>query len=186
MSFLPTIRQNFYVFTFIPEIMEQWLIDHMLNRGLIDRVDASILVELSKDARRSTQSIADAVRISRPTAHERIRKLVDRGMIMNFSTRIDYFKADLPIRAYILVSYDHRIGNPEIKQKTIAKLLSKIRFVRKVSIITGVYDFLVEVWIDDMRTLADVIIEEMREIPGVGQTQTMIMFDEYIEGVRSL
>ena len=107
-------------------------------------------------------------------------------MIMNFSMRIDYFKADLPIRAYILVSYDHRIGNPEIKQKTIAKLLSKIRFVRKVSIITGVYDFLVEVWIDDMRTLADVIIEEMREIPGVGQTQTMIMFDEYIEGVRSL
>jgi len=166
--------------------MEEWLIEHMLAHNLIDQTDALILKELSADSRRSTQAIADKVRISRPTAHERIKKLVERGLILNFSTKIDYFKAELPIRAYILVTYYHRIGNPEIKQKTIAKLLSRIKFVRKVSIITGAYDFLVEAWIEDMRTLADVIIEEIREIPGVGQTQTMIMFDEYIEGNRSV
>ncbi|OLS28240.1 MAG: hypothetical protein HeimC2_08950 [Candidatus Heimdallarchaeota archaeon LC_2] len=52
-----------------------------------------------------------------------------------------------------------------------------------VDIVTGSYDFFVRVAIDYMKNLTDVIIEEMRKIPGVGNTQTLISFSQFRNGL---
>ena len=70
----------------------------------------------------------------------------------------------------------------EFTQKDIAKLISKEDYVTKVDIITGQFDFLVQVAIDYMNSLSDIIIERIRGIPGVSSTQTLISFGEYQNG----
>lgn len=161
-----------------------WVIKHLLEVGLIDKVDAIILQQLLHDARQSTQSIANSARIARGTAHERIKRLKEKGIIDRFTTKLNYNNCGLPLRAFILVSYDAKIAGTEYRQATVAKLISRIKFVTRVNIITGNHDFLVEIAIPHMNMLSDLIVEEMRNIPGVGNTITMISFDEYRDGLR--
>ena len=156
------------------------VIDHIRNTGLIDEKDEQILKQLIKDSRQSTQSIADECNISRPTAHERIKKLHDKGIIDAFTVRFNYASCGLPLRVFILVGFD--ATQSEITQKEVAKLLSRLQYVVKVNIITGSHDFLVEVAVDYMETLVNVITEEMRSISGVGNTETLISFSQYQGG----
>jgi DNA-binding Lrp family transcriptional regulator len=161
-----------------------WLLDHMLATKRIDQTDYKILTSLVKDARQSTQAISDYAGVSRATAHERIKKLLEKKMIMQFLPKFDYSKAGLALKAYILVGYDAQIAGGEFTQDLVAKKISKINYVNSVSIITGQYDFLVDINIDHMNNLADIIIGEMRKIKGVSQTMTLLQFDEYIDGLR--
>ena len=161
-----------------------WLIDHLLELNLIDKTDAVILRELLIDSRQSTQAIANKARIARATAHERIKKLKEKGIIDRFTAKLNYNKCGLPLRAFILVGYDAKTAGTEYRQATVAKLISRIRYVTRVNIITGSHDFLVEIAIPHMNMLSDLIIEEMRNIPGIANTITMISFDEYRDGFR--
>ncbi len=65
-------------------------------------------------------------------------------------------------------------------------MLSGLKYVVQVDIITGAFDFLVELAIDDMSTLGDVIIEEMRKIKGVGNTQTLLSFKNFKNGYETI
>ncbi|RMG33741.1 MAG: Lrp/AsnC family transcriptional regulator [Methanobacteriota archaeon] len=161
-----------------------WIIEHLLEIGLVDKIDAIILHQLLNDSRQSTQAIANIARVSRGTAHERIKRLKEKGIIDRFTTKLNYNNCGLPLRAFILVSYDAAIAGTEYRQATVAKLISRIKYVTRVNIITGNHDFLVEIAIPHMNMLSDLIIEEMRNIPGVGNTITMISFDEYRDGFR--
>lgn len=167
---------------------ESWLLTHMRDTGRIDDTDYKILEALMEDSRQSTQSVSDAAGVSRATAHERIRKLIERGFIRKFVPKFNYSKAGLPLKAYILVGYDapnakDQHGNV-FPQNIVAKQISDIPFVNSVSIITGQYDFLVQINIDHMNNLADIIIEAMRNIPGVSGTVTLLQFDEFVNGHR--
>ncbi len=162
-------------------MQKYWMISHMLENGIIDEIDAKIITLLIENARQTTQSIADKCNISRPTASERIKKLIERGIIDSFSAKLNYNRCNLHLRVFILVSFDATEGR-DITQKEVAKLLSRINYVVNVDIVTGSHDFLVQVAIDDMHSLVDVIIEEMRAIKGVGNTQTLLSFAQYQYG----
>ncbi len=162
----------------------QWIIEHLLENNLIDRTDAIILEQLLIDARQTTQAISEKAKVSRATAHERIKKLKEKGIVERFTTRLNFNVCGLPLKAFILVSYNANLAGEDYKQATVAKLISRIKYVTRVNIITGTYDFLVEIAIPHMNMLSDLIIEEMREIPGVANTITMISFDEYRDGFR--
>ena len=135
------------------------------------------------DSRQSVQSIADNVGIKRTTAHERIKKLKEKKIIDTFTCKLNLNTCGLPLRVFILVGYDTSKEGEGSSQKIVAKLLSALKYVVSVDIVTGSYDFLVRIAIDYMDNLTDVIIEEMRKIPGVGNTQTLISFSQFRNGL---
>lgn len=160
-----------------------WSIDHILEREIVDNDDAKIINELMTDSRQSVQAIADNVGIKRTTTHERIKKLKEKNIIDTFTCKLNLNTCGLPLRVFILVSYDTTKEGDGSSQKIVAKLLSALKYVVSVDIVTGSYDFLVRVAIDYMDNLTDVIIEEMRKIPGVGNTQTLISFSQFRDGL---
>ena len=162
-------------------VNDNWLIRHIKNTAVVDEIDANLIKELLADSRQTTQSLADKVGIKRPTAHERLKKIRDRSLIDSYSARINYAKCGLPLRVFILITFDTN-NNSEMTHKEVAKMLSREDYVVEVDIITGSHDFLVQLAVDYMNTLSDVIIEKMRKIPGVGNTQTLLSFQQYQEG----
>jgi Transcriptional regulators len=50
---------------------------------LMDEKDLMIIEELKNNGRESTKRIADRVRMPRVTVHERIKKMVESGIIKN-------------------------------------------------------------------------------------------------------
>lgn len=169
------MKDNFY--------QDPWVVRYIIAENKVDEQDANIIRELIKDSRQSTQSIANNVGLSRPSVHERIKKLEERGIIEQYTTNLNYVNCGLPLRSFILVGFEpNRAG--ELTQKEIAKRISREDFVTRVDIITGQFDFLVQIAIDFMDSLADVIIERLKSIPGVGNTQTLISFAEYQYGFQ--
>lgn len=161
---------------------DSWITDHLLQEGLVDEVDAILLNELIRDARQKTTDLAQKVHVSRPTVYERIQKLEQEKRIINrYTTELDFQSCNLTLTAFILVGMDPTRA-PDVDQREIGKQISKLRYVRQVNLITGNYDFIVSVVIDKMSTLAEVIIDQLRKIPGVGSTQTMTSFAEFING----
>ena len=69
---------------------------------MLDDKDRAILNELEKDSRRSTKSIAKDLNIPRATVHERIRRMMERGIIKGFTVVPDFGKLGEPVTAFIL------------------------------------------------------------------------------------
>ena len=55
----------------------------------IDEMDARILSAMSADSRRSYADVGNEVGLSTAAVHERVRKLVERGVIRRFSLSVE-------------------------------------------------------------------------------------------------
>ena len=56
---------------------------------MLDKKDEMILSELKKNARKSTKAIATSVKIPRVTVHDRIQKMLEKGIIESCTIKLD-------------------------------------------------------------------------------------------------
>ena len=67
----------------------------------IDSLDVKILCILREDSRTSNAEIARMLETSEATIRRRIRGMIDKGIIVGFSTFINYALIENPVKAYI-------------------------------------------------------------------------------------
>jgi DNA-binding Lrp family transcriptional regulator len=144
----------------------------MLN--MIDKKDKIILEELEKNSRNSTKNIATKVKIPRVTVHDRIKKMVEKGVIKSFNVTIDYKKIGLSTEVFIFVSF---LPNPEVSQRQLAKSISKLTGVSEVHIISGEYDLLLKVRGKSLEEIGKLVVDKLRQLKGVGRTLTCACFE---------
>lgn len=139
----------------------------------MDEKDLAILEKLMENARKPVKEIAKEVKLPRTTVAERIKKLVNKGIIRKFTAILNYEKIGMPITAFILVSF---IPNPDISQRELAREISKIENVREVYIIAGEWDLLLKVRGKDMEEIGKLVLDKLRGMKGVGKTVTCTCF----------
>ncbi|QLH75488.1 MAG: Lrp/AsnC family transcriptional regulator [Methanomassiliicoccales archaeon] len=139
----------------------------------LDEKDMAILAELMKDARRSTKAIAKDLNIPRATVHERIKRMLDRGIIKGFTVLPDYIKLGEPVTAFILVSF---LPNSSVSQREVAQRIAMLEGVQEVHLISGEHDIIIKVRGRSMESIGSLVIDKLRAIPGVGKTLTMASF----------
>ena len=145
----------------------------LTHRKLMDGTDRRILDLLRRDARLPTAEVARQVHVSRATAHERIKRLHETGIIRGSHVVMDPAALGRPLRAILLV---HLVPDIRSDQRTIGKQIAEIPDVDRVHIVSGRYDFVVEVLAKDMDEIGSIILERIRTIEGVGNTETMLCF----------
>lgn len=148
----------------------------------LDEKDEQILSLLRTDSRASTQAIADALGMPRVTAHDRIRRLSERGVVKRFTVEIDRARLGYPLHGFILANWAGERGQTD--RREVAQEIAALPFVVNVHIVTGQWDFIVEVVARDMEDLGDAILDRLSAIDGMGHTQTMVSFYDY-EGAAS-
>ncbi|MHA2503594.1 MAG: Lrp/AsnC family transcriptional regulator [Candidatus Kariarchaeaceae archaeon] len=158
-----------------------WIVNHMLDLEIIDKTDGIILQMLMNNSIETVISLADATGKSKPTIYDRKRRLEDKGIIERYTAQLNYNQCGLPVSAYILIDYNPK-DEGALDQKSLARKISELNYVKRVHIVTGTHSFIAEIAIDHMRSLADLIIEEMRKIPGVGNTVTNVSFGVFQDG----
>lgn len=147
---------------------------------MFDKKDKIILNELKKNARNSTKTIASNVNIPRVTVHDRIQKMVDRGIIKSFTTMPDYDKIGLPVKVLIFVSF---LPNPNVSQRELAKRIAKLPDVQEVHIISGEYDLLLQVRGKSLEEIGKLVVDKLRQLKGVGRTLTCACFETIKEEI---
>lgn len=147
---------------------------------MIDKKDECILYELKKNARDTTKNIGKTVKIPRITVHDRIKRMVNNGVIKSFTIIPDYKKIGLSCTAFIFVSFQSDVN---ISQRELAKRIALLPNVFEVHIISGEYDLLIKVRGTSLEEIGKLIVDKLRLIKGVGGTLTCTCFETVKEQV---
>ena len=141
---------------------------------MIDKKDEMILEELKKNARKTTKAISTSVKIPRVTVHDRLNKMLKKGVIKSFNVTLDYDKIGLHSKVFILVSF---LPNPNVSQRELANRITKISGVYEVHIISGEYDLLLKVRGKSLEDIGKLVVDKLRQLNGVGRTLTCACFE---------
>ena len=135
----------------------------------LDELDIAMLSHLIDDGRKSFSDIAKDLDVSVNTVRNRVARMVDNGML-TFLARVKPEKVGFQAYANILISVE-TLSQVE----SVAAQLVKYPEVSFVSMVMGKYDLLIDVMCYDNRHLSNLLTERIQKIPGVRQTESILM-----------
>jgi Lrp/AsnC family leucine-responsive transcriptional regulator len=69
----------------------------------VEEIDRAIVAALTADGRLSYTDLADKVGLSVSAAHQRVRRLEQRGVLRGYSARVEYAALNLPLTAFVAI-----------------------------------------------------------------------------------
>ncbi|MEW6722420.1 MAG: Lrp/AsnC family transcriptional regulator [Candidatus Micrarchaeota archaeon] len=140
----------------------------------LDENDFLLLDALKSDARQTIAELSTRLGIPRATVHERIVRMKKAGVIRRFTIEQDYAKTGLPTMSFVLAAYSQA---PRTDQHEAARQIAKIGGVLGVYIISGEWDLLIKVRGKTIEDIGTLILDRIRNTPGVAKTYTMACFE---------
>jgi Lrp/AsnC family leucine-responsive transcriptional regulator len=140
----------------------------------LDFIDLKILEILQEDGRASHSAIADAVGLSQPSVHERVKKLEQRGVIKGYAAVVDPDALGLGVLAFISVRLN------DYKPEDIANAVAGIPEVIEAHHIAGEECFIVKVRCRANKDLQS-ILERIWQAGPVTGSKTTIAFATFKE-----
>ncbi|RLF15440.1 MAG: AsnC family transcriptional regulator [Thermoprotei archaeon] len=125
---------------------------------------------LSNDARRSLRDIAKELGLSPATVHNRVRRLIEEGVIKSFSPIIDYSKLGYDLTALILLQAE---GSHLVE---VENEVAKLENTCAVYDITGEFDIAVIARFKS-RDALNKFIKRLLKIPHVKRTSTSMVLN---------
>lgn len=140
----------------------------------LDSKDVELVQALRRDSRRPITALAKELGIPRATLQDRVRKLVEEGVIKRFTIVPDFAKLGRQITAFVMVSFS---PVPGLSQRELAKEIAEIEDVQEVHLISGQWDILVKVRVGKVEDVGRLVIDRIRAIRGVARTETCVSFE---------
>ncbi len=138
---------------------------------ILDDTDLKLLKLLKENARTPYSRLAKELGISESGVRKRIRKLIKMGIIKKIT--IEYELGN-EVKAIILVKTQPPVPVPEVSRN-----IMKIAGVDIVYEVTGEYDIIVVARSTGM-DMINRFIDEIRSIPGVVSTYTMVVLRTWV------
>ena len=135
-----------------------------LPKMTVDEIDFKIVNALKDNARMSYKKLGEQVALSTPAVYERTKRLEEKGAILEYRTEIDYSKFGYGIHAFILLKEDNVF-------RKAPEFLTQLECVKNCWIVSGEYDYMIEVHIENNKEL-DAMIDEL--YLKIGRTSTKI------------
>jgi len=140
----------------------------------LDQSDIAILAALKTNARISNKDLAETVGLAPSTCLERVRRLVDAGVINGFHADIDLAKLGFGLQAMIAVRLQRH--SREIVESFREYVLG-LTEVRAVYHVAGADDYLVHVAVRDADHLRDLAMDAFTTRPEVAHIETRLIFE---------
>jgi Lrp/AsnC family leucine-responsive transcriptional regulator len=141
----------------------------------IDDTDARILELLQRDGRESYAEVGQAVGMSGPSAHERVKKLEARGVIRGYSALVDPTLLGYGVLAFIFIKQV-----PGTIANDLTGNFVEIDEIEECHHIAGEADYLMKVRATDTRHL-ERVLHEIQVMPHVLMTETQVVFSSAFE-----
>ncbi len=142
----------------------------------IDDLDIDIINELRSDARISIQEISKKLDRRRATIHARINKLVENKVINGYTIIPDFEQLGHGITVFVLVAVSEKQYKKYGTMDELSKKISKIPQVSEIHSVSGEYDYLLKIRVNNLETLGKDIIFTLRKEYGAVRTLTLTSF----------
>ena len=140
---------------------------------MLDQTDQRIINCLKDDARINNKKIASQLGISEGTVRNRIKRLLDDGLL-----KLAGLISPDEDRDKQLVMLGINLSASKDLQKK-AEEISSFHEVKSTLITTGRYDLLVEVWVDVKYGLIKFLNESLSKVEGVISTESFVIMKSY-------
>lgn len=135
----------------------------------MDAIDLQILGIIQSDNRRSAADIGQEIGLSVSAVSDRVRRLNASGVVVANRAVIDPLRVGLGICAFIFVDLEPRADEADFVQRVTA-----LPEVQEAHHITGPHSWLVKVRVRDTAALQLWMMEQLKPLPGVLRTETLI------------
>lgn len=133
----------------------------------LDKKDLKILKRLKNNSRASIRDISKATQIRPSTVHQRIKKMVDAGVIERFTVKLNDEMVDKGFAAFMLIS-----GSTE---QYLDDSFLKSEHVNGIYGITGEYDLLISMKFRDMNAFNEFLLKFREKYSEhISKTLTMV------------
>ncbi|MFX1491668.1 MAG: Lrp/AsnC family transcriptional regulator [Promethearchaeota archaeon] len=136
---------------------------------MLDKKDTQILTELRIDATQSASRIAQKLHIPRSTVQHRIDRMKKNEIITRVVAIPDYQKIGLPVTAFVLLTYT---PTKDQSQQDVAHEIAKLENVVEVHVVAGQWDIILKARGASLQEIGELVVNQLRKIPGVGHTVT--------------
>ncbi|MGI8415542.1 MAG: Lrp/AsnC family transcriptional regulator [Nakamurella sp.] len=136
---------------------------------MLEDVDAKIAAALAADGRRSYTDLAEQVGLSVSAAHQRVRRLEERGVIRSYAARLDFEQLGLPLTAFISLTPIDPAAPDDYPQRLAG--LSQIEACYSVA---GDESYIVKVRVATPAALES-LLAQLRTSAGVSTRTTVVL-----------
>jgi Lrp/AsnC family leucine-responsive transcriptional regulator len=141
----------------------------------MDDLDRKIIARLTADGRMPYSRIAEDAGVATTTVHQRVKRLIDGGIITGTRVRVDWEAVGLPVTAVVSVE------TPSSKPlAAIAEELRAIPYIQNCFSMTGEFDLLLTVRARSSDHLG-AILQEIRSY-APGRSRTLVVLATHFEG----
>jgi DNA-binding Lrp family transcriptional regulator len=141
----------------------------------VDSVDKEILRHLQKDALLTTKELASRLNLSPTPVYERVRRLENEGVIQRYVALIDREKIGKDLMVYCNIRLKEHAREAGA---TFVNQIIQLDEVLEVLNISGEYDFMIKVVVEDMRQYQDFLMNKLASLSNIGSTHSIFVMSE--------
>ena len=138
----------------------------------LDQKDLAILKLLQHNARITVKEISDKVNLSTTPVFERIKWMEETGVIRQYATLVDPAKLNKHLMVIVYVSLKQH--NKTAGSKFV-KAINEMNEVLECYSISGEFDFMLKVLVEDMNVYYDFHVNRLSEIENIGNVQSVFV-----------
>mgnify|MGYP001754636724 CR=1 FL=1 len=141
----------------------------------LDATDIKILKVLQNNAKLTTKEIAEMVNLSPTPVFERQRRLERDGYIKRYTAELDPEKLGYNLIVFCSI---------KLKQHTrkngtsFMKAIDKIETITNCYNISGDYDFMMKIYVQNMKHYQDFVLNTLGEIDCIGSLHSIFVIGE--------
>lgn len=147
----------------------------------MDDFDRKILGVLKKDGRITFTELAQRVGLSKTPCQQRVKRLVESGLIVGFRAIVDPVKLGLDHVAFAEVKLS------DTRESALREFNAAVRQIPEVEechMIASSFDYLLKVRTPDIRRYRIVLGEKISSLPHVASTSTFVAMETISEAAR--
>ncbi|MCG5215682.1 Lrp/AsnC family transcriptional regulator [Streptosporangium sp. KLBMP 9127] len=141
----------------------------------MDEIDRKLIELLQHDAARPYSALGEAVGLSSGAAHERVRKLRERGIIRRTTIDVDPVALGRGVLAFVMIDSNAWMGDPPTAEALLA-----VPVVEEAHVIAGSSSLLVKVRTGSTDEL-QAVLRRLFQIDGVTGTQAIVVLQTFFE-----
>jgi len=157
-------------------LRKKWL--NKINKEMkqdLDDYDLLLLRELQRDGHQTIKELSQKVNLSVSPVFERIRKLEREGYIQGYVAVLDAEKLDCGFMVFCYIKMKQHT------QENAVQLMSAVQDIPEIVEcfnISGDYDFLLKIYVKNMKQYQEFVMRILGDIPAIGSLNSSFVLGE--------
>lgn len=141
----------------------------------LDETDVKILHLLQQDSTLKTRELSEKLNLSYTPVYERVRRLEKEGIIKSYVAIVDREKVGKKLMAFCNIALKE---HSKVMGEKFVKAVIAMPEVMECFNISGDYDFLLKVIVEDMSQYQQFLMQKLGSLDNIGSTHSLFVMGE--------